>query len=434
MKGYSFSLERPLAFAGLIFCLGTVSACGSFNSAISSDPRLEVTPLAQSGGRWMIVTSDVATFTVTADGAQQVRIMYRPIDSAADLVELATLHESVDGVKFVTRIQGAPNFAGEVWAEIIYPNLSTTRTKPLILTFKKAIGARIGNVPLDSIGGSIGSNESERSDKVTRGKIEQASFAEGERRIWITVNIPAFQLTFWQNGYEIKTYSIGIGRQNFPLPVGSRQATHIVWNPEWVPPDSSWVQESEEILPGEWVLADDPRNPLGKIKIMLGQGILIHEAAKSSDIGGLVSHGCVRMRTEDLYDLTEKIIAARSLPVDPAQIEQAKTSTERLAAKITPPLYVDINYDTTVIEDGILHLFPDVYNRVNNPLDNLLAELQTSSAGDVIPDESMLSQILNRVSLSKAFKVSVADIRMGHAVATGTNYPLINQSLKKVVR
>jgi hypothetical protein len=194
------------------------------------------------------------------------------------------------------------------------------------------------------------------------------------------------------------------------------------------------VQESEEILPGEWVLADDPRNPLGKIKIMLGQGILIHEAAKSSDIGGLVSHGCVRMRTEDLYDLTEKIIAARSLPVDPAQIEQAKTSTERLAAKITPPLYVDINYDTTVIEDGILHLFPDVYNRVNNPLDNLLAELQTSSAGDVIPDESMLSQILNRVSLSKAFKVSVADIRMGHAVATGTNYPLINQSLKKVVR
>jgi lipoprotein-anchoring transpeptidase ErfK/SrfK len=434
MKGYSFSLANYLAYAGLIICLSTIAACGRFNSTIGSDPRLEVTPLGQSGGRWMIVTSDVATFTVTARGAQQVRIMYRPLDSAAGLIEMAMLNQPVDGVKFVTEIKGASNFAGEVWAEILYPDHSTTRTKSLTLTFKKAVGARIGDVPLDSIGGSIGSNESERSDRVTGGKIEQAAFADGEHRIWITVNIPAFQLTFWQNGYEIKTYSIGIGRQDFPLPVGPRQATHIVWNPEWVPPDSSWVQESEEILPGEWVGSDDPRNPLGKIKIMLGQGILIHEAAKSSDIGGLVSHGCVRMRTEDLYDLTEKIIAAQSLPIDPQLIERVKASTERLAVKMTPPLYVDINYDTIVIENGILHLFPDVYNRVSNPLENLRAELDASGAGEIILDELMLGQALNRVSLSNAFMVRVADIRMGRAIMTGTNYPLTDRSLKKVVR
>jgi hypothetical protein len=434
MKGYSYSLAGPAVFAGLILCLSTITACGRFNSTVSSDPRLEVTPLAQSGGRWMIVTSDVSTFTVTARGAQQVKIMYRPVDPEAGLIEMAILDESVDGAKFVTEIKGSSNFAGEVWAEILYPDLSTKKTEPLPLAFKKAVGARISNVPLDCIGGSIGSNESERSDRVTGGKIEQATFAEGEHRIWMTVNIPAFQLTFWQNGYQIKTYSIGIGRQDFPLPVGPRQATHIVWNPEWVPPDSSWVQESEEILPGEWVGSDDPRNPLGKIKIMLGQGILIHEAAKSSDIGGLVSHGCVRMRTEDLYDLTEKIIAAQSLPIDPHLIEQAKETTERLAVKITPPLYVDINYDTAVIENGTLHIFPDVYNRTANPLENLRAELHASGAGDMILDELMLSQALSRVSLARAFTVSVADIRMGRAMTTGSNYHLTDRSSKKVVR
>ena len=109
------------------------------------------------------------------------------------------------------------------------------------------------------------------------------------------MNVPAFRLTLWQNGKEVKTYQIGVGRKKFPLQIGERKATQIVWNPEWVPPDSSWVHESEDVEPGERIEADDPRNPLGKVKIPLGGGYLIHQAAKPSDIGHLVSHGCIRM-------------------------------------------------------------------------------------------------------------------------------------------
>ncbi|MCA1853720.1 MAG: hypothetical protein LC647_15410, partial [Beggiatoa sp.] len=49
--------------------------------------------------------------------------------------------------------------------------------------------------------------------------------------------------------------------QGFPLPIAERKASEIIWNPEWVPPDSTWVEESKDVEPGERTEADDPRNP-----------------------------------------------------------------------------------------------------------------------------------------------------------------------------
>jgi hypothetical protein len=46
----------------------------------------------------------------------------------------------------------------------------------------------------------VKTDESARSDKLTGGRIEQAPFVEGDPRIWITINAPAFRLTLWQAG------------------------------------------------------------------------------------------------------------------------------------------------------------------------------------------------------------------------------------------
>jgi lipoprotein-anchoring transpeptidase ErfK/SrfK len=276
-----------------------------------------------------------------------------------------------------------------------------------------------GAIPFDSIGKSINTDESERSDRLTGGRIEQRPLIDGDRRIWISVDIPAFRLTLWQNGKEVRSYEIGIGRNSFPLPVGEREATGIIWNPEWIPPDSSWVEENEDIEPGERIDADDMRNPLGKMKIPLGGAILIHEAAKPSDLGGLVSHGCVRMLTEDIFDLAEKMIRARSLPVTREQIERAKMSTERLAVKLDPPVWVDINYDIEVVEGGVLHLFPDVYNRSFNHSEALRQELIGSGVDSALLDDQTLRLMLERVTMKEMFGVSLTDIKEGRALTAG---------------
>ena len=54
-------------------------------------------------------------------------------------------------------------------------------------------------------------NKSERSDRLTGGRIELADFAPGEPDIRITLNVPSFRLTFWQNGKEVKSYFVGVG-------------------------------------------------------------------------------------------------------------------------------------------------------------------------------------------------------------------------------
>ncbi len=147
-------------------------------------------------------------------------------------------------------------------------------------------------------------HESARSDKFTGGRIEKTALEAGQPDIKITVNIPAFRLTLWQNNKEVKTYQIGVGQKEFPLVVGNRDATAVIWNPAWIPPDSAWVRKSDSVKPYERIPADDPQNPLGKIKIPLGDAYLLHEADSPSDIGNLVSHGCVRVLRKDMLDIT----------------------------------------------------------------------------------------------------------------------------------
>jgi hypothetical protein len=273
-------------------------------------------------------------------------------------------------------------------------------------------------------------NESERSDKLTGGHIELAEFAPDTPDIRLTLNVPSFRLTVWQNGKEVKSYYVGVGLKEHPLYIGDRKATEIIWNPAWIPPPSDWVLEMKSVSPGEVIKATDPRNPLGKLKIPLGDRYLIHQAAKPSDLGNLVSHGCVRMLRPELYDLAEKIVAARSAPVSAKRIAAAKRGSRMLVVRLAEPVPVDINYDTLVVEDGVLHIYPDVYSRGTNRLSLLRAELQASSAEVSDVKDETLKRMLRKVTRHTQFVVETASIVEGRALEDGRVLPLIPRKQK----
>src|SRR5687768_7985228 len=100
--------------------------------------------------------------------------------------------------------------------------------------------------------------ESARSDKLTGGKIGKQQLIPGDAEIRITINLPAFQMTLWQNGREVKTYPIGIGLLAYPVKIGILQASSVEWNPVWIPPSSDWIERSSTVKPGEIVLPTDP--------------------------------------------------------------------------------------------------------------------------------------------------------------------------------
>jgi hypothetical protein len=155
---------------------------------------------------------------------------------------------------------------------------------------------------------------------------------------------------------------------------------------------------------------------------------LIHQAFKPTDLGHLVSHGCARLLLDELYDLIDKIIAARSIPVSRQQIEHAKNSKERFVIKLDVPLVVDINYDTQVVEGGVLHLYPDVYNKKTNTLEDLRAELREAGVDDSKLDDNALRQMLERVTMNEEFMVSIADLKGGRGRDAGRNQPLTTAS------
>jgi lipoprotein-anchoring transpeptidase ErfK/SrfK len=435
-----YSPKQLIAFIVTVAAALSLQACGPMpnnsnqtaqpTATGKQEPAIEATPVRQGENNWLVAGGDSVTLNVTALGAKSARILYRPTDAGDRVVALKKNPTATDNANgtFSTQIKLSPDFGGEVWAEVTYADGSKKQTKPIQLS--SADNAAIAEaLAKDAAHGT----ESEREDKFTGGKIQTAALVENQPDIKITVDVPAFRLTLWQNGKEVKTYEIGVGRKEFPLAIGMRRAAQIIWNPEWVPPDSDWVEEShKDVEPGEHIDADDPRNPLGKIKVPLGDAYLIHQAAHPTDLGHLVSHGCVRVLQSDLYDLTEKIMAARGWPVSRQQIEQSKNNTDRLVAKLNPPVPVDINYDTQVIEGGVLRIYPDVYSRNTNTVENLRAELQSSGVDAARLDDATLKQMLDRANANQLFAVNVSDLTTGNALAAGQLEPLTSQS--KVAR
>lgn len=274
--------------------------------------------------------------------------------------------------------------------------------------------------------------QSARSDKLTGGRIEKTTLESGNDDLKITINVPSFQMTLWQGGKEVKTYQVGVGMLDYPIYIGVRQASAIVWNPDWIPPDSDWVEGSKKVKAGEIILPTDSRNPLGKLKIPLGYGYLIHQAKSAADLGSLVSHGCVRVMQNDLYDLAEKITAARALSVTPEQIAEAKATKKTLTLEMNPPVRVEITYDAQVVEAGRLHIYPDVYARNVNTPANLRDELESSGVKTDKISDSVLSKMLAKATGKNQFVVSVKNIEAGASLTGGQVLPVVSTAAPAV--
>ena len=272
--------------------------------------------------------------------------------------------------------------------------------------------------------------EAARSDKLTGGRIQKTILEAGNPNIKITLNIPSFQMTLWQDGKEVRTYPVGVGMLEFPIPVSVRSATSIEWNPVWIPPSSDWIDASSTVKPGEIVLPTDPRNPLGKVKIPLGYGYLLHQAKGPGDMGSLVSHGCVRVLQADLYDLAEKIVAARELDVPAAKIAAAKRSKKTLIAELSPAVPVEITYDTIVVEGGKLSIYPDVYERKLNTVANVRKELRESGVDDSQLSETEIKHMLARAAGRQKFLVDISAIKEDLAVTKGRAVSVVASGTK----
>jgi len=196
----------------------------------------------------------------------------------------------------------------------------------------------------------------------------------------IVVNAPAYRMDVFENGQLVKTYKVGIGYPEFPLPTGMRKADTIIFNPTWTPPDEPWVESpSSKVKVGEVVEAGSPLNPLGLIKIPIGSPSLIHGGKVAAKLGGFASHGCVGLTNPQVQDVARLLAQVGGAQLTEEQMTTyAKTRTETKEVKLEKAVPVELRYETIVVEDGKLYIYRDVYGRGTNTEEKLRAVLTAS--------------------------------------------------------
>src|SRR5215204_557016 len=216
----------------------------------------------------------------------------------------------------------------------------------------------------------------------------------------VVVNAPAYRMDVFQNGKLVKTYKVGIGYPEFPLPQGMRKADTIIFNPTWTPPDEPWVKGKFE--PGKKVEAGSKDNPLGPIKIPIGLPSLIHGGKAPARLGGFASHGCVGLTNPQVQDFSVVLASLGGAQLTPEEVAaHAKTREETKQVKLNAPVPVELRYETIVVEDGKLHIYRDVYDKGTNTEENLRRVLEAFGVKleDLTePERAQVSQALQAMA------------------------------------
>jgi L,D-transpeptidase ErfK/SrfK len=195
----------------------------------------------------------------------------------------------------------------------------------------------------------------------------------------IVVNAPAYRMDVFEGGRLIKSYKIGIGYPQFPLPTGLRKAQVIIFNPTWTPPDEPWVAKMKGISVGEKVGAGSKLNPLGPIKIPIGGPSLIHGGKSAAKLGTFASHGCVGLTTPQIQDFAKILAQLGGAHLTDAELaDYARDKTQTKQIQLERPMPVELRYETIVVEDGKLHIYRDVYDQETNTEENLRVVLEAN--------------------------------------------------------
>ena len=230
-----------------------------------------------------------------------------------------------------------------------------------------------------------------------QGKAAIGLIPQGTR---VVINAPAFRMDLFEDGKLTKSYKIGIGYPEFPLPTGLRIADTIIFSPTWTPPDEPWVESpNSKVKVGQKIEAGDKLNPLGSIKIPIGLPSLIHGGKAPAQIGSFASHGCVGLTNPQVRDFAKHLARLGGTQISDERIaEYEKNRTETRPVKLSRAVTVELRYETVTVEDGKLHIYRDVYDRGANTEDNLRNVLQAYGVTVDQLSEGQRSQVTNALS------------------------------------
>ncbi len=161
----------------------------------------------------------------------------------------------------------------------------------------------------------------------------------------IVLNVPQRMLFHFREGSLRASYPVGLGRPDWPTPIGRFKVLRMQKDKEWIVPES--IQE-EMRQAGKEVLthvSPGPENPLGRHWIGLSlKNIGIHGTIAPPSVYHFQSHGCIRLHPDDVAELFANVAVGEAGEI---------VYQPLLMAQVDGRLYLEVQ--------------PDIYKRAANP-------------------------------------------------------------------
>jgi len=129
----------------------------------------------------------------------------------------------------------------------------------------------------------------------------------------IVLNLPARRLYYFprpgsRRSASVITFPIGIGRLDWPTPLGRTTIIAKIHNPSWVVPKKILAEHARADEPLPPVVPPGPDNPMGLLALQTGfPEVFIHGTNQPWGVGSLVSHGCIHLYPEDVAAIFDQI-------------------------------------------------------------------------------------------------------------------------------
>jgi len=128
---------------------------------------------------------------------------------------------------------------------------------------------------------------------------QQQEYQQAQQKppIYLVLDRNQRQLQVWQqDGLKLHSYPVAVGASQWPTPTGQFTILSKIPNPTW-----------EHIRTGERFPPGTPGNPLGPFYLgfhRLGRDEFgFHGTNQPDSIGKAITHGCVRLRNQDITEL-----------------------------------------------------------------------------------------------------------------------------------
>jgi L,D-transpeptidase ErfK/SrfK len=220
------------------------------------------------------------------------------------------------------------------------------------------------------------------------------NYLVNKKDLEMAINVPERKVYLYQNYDDekilLKKYSCAVGKAEYKTPIGPRKISYIKWNPWWYPPPSEWAKKEKITPPG-------PKNPLGKVAMVLGDCLNLHGTNSPQSIGRVISHGCMRMHNADAIEI------AAFLQKNDSASEFDKNSfiNKTFNYAMKKPIPVNIIYETVILDEENLTILPDIYEFGKNTEETVLNKLEDEGFDLKKVDRKKISLALKNSGLKK---------------------------------